>query len=289
MTPITISVRAAFVGCGRRNAGTPFEIASTPVSALQPDANARRMTISPTLAASPTGAGSGTCAVGQPDTSAPHEADRHQRPDRADERVRRKRERVSRLAHASKVDEHEQHEHREAESDRVRRKLGNGRRDGEHARGDRHRGGEDVVGEQRGGGDESGGGAEVLLGDDVRPTAVRIRVDRLAVREHHDREQRRDHDRDRHDQVARGERGRDQHEQAGLGRVGHRRERIRCEDRQREPLRQQLALELRERHPPSDKRPLQRDAHRARRLLHGARDDRADQMALEDQVHADHR
>ena len=145
----------------------------------------------------------------------------------------------------------------EAESDRVRRKLGNGRRDGEHARGDRHRGGQDVVGEERGGGDEPGGGAEVLLRDDVRPAAVRIRVDRLAVREHHDREQRRDHDRDRHDQVARGERGRDQHEQARLGGVGHRRERIRREDRQREPLRQELALELRERHPSPDKRPLQ--------------------------------
>ena len=163
MPPITISVRAALVGCGRRNAGTPFEIASTPVSALQPDANARRMTISPTLAASPTGAASGTCAVGQPDTTPAHETDRHERPDRGDERVRGQRERVSRLAHASQVDEHEQHQHREAECDRVRRKLGNGRRDGEHARGDRHGGGEDVVGQQRGGGDESGGAPRFSL------------------------------------------------------------------------------------------------------------------------------
>jgi hypothetical protein len=67
--PMTISVLEAFTACGRRNAGTPFEIASTPVRALHPDANARSTTISPTLPARPTGAASGTCAVGQPDTS----------------------------------------------------------------------------------------------------------------------------------------------------------------------------------------------------------------------------
>ena len=38
------SVRAAFFDCGRLKAVTPFEIASTPVSALDPDAKARRTT-----------------------------------------------------------------------------------------------------------------------------------------------------------------------------------------------------------------------------------------------------
>ena len=37
MTPIHTSVVAAFFDSGRRNAGTPFEIASTPVSATAPD------------------------------------------------------------------------------------------------------------------------------------------------------------------------------------------------------------------------------------------------------------
>ena len=38
-TPIHTSVVAAFFASGRRNEGTPFEIASTPVSATAPDEN----------------------------------------------------------------------------------------------------------------------------------------------------------------------------------------------------------------------------------------------------------
>ena len=38
---IQMSVRAAFLGSGARNAGTPFEIASTPESATAPDEKAR--------------------------------------------------------------------------------------------------------------------------------------------------------------------------------------------------------------------------------------------------------
>ena len=37
MTPIQTRVAAAFFDSGRRNAGTPLEIASTPVSATAPD------------------------------------------------------------------------------------------------------------------------------------------------------------------------------------------------------------------------------------------------------------
>ncbi len=66
ITPIDISVLAALRACGRRKAVTPLEIASTPVRALQPEANARSRTTRPTPPASPTCAGSGTCAVGQP-------------------------------------------------------------------------------------------------------------------------------------------------------------------------------------------------------------------------------
>ena len=44
MTPSVASVAAAFFDCGRRNAWTPSAIASTPVSAVAPDANARSRT-----------------------------------------------------------------------------------------------------------------------------------------------------------------------------------------------------------------------------------------------------
>ena len=37
MTPIQTNVFAAFFDSGRRNAGTPFEMASTPVSATAPE------------------------------------------------------------------------------------------------------------------------------------------------------------------------------------------------------------------------------------------------------------
>ena len=43
ITAMIASVSAAFRACGRRNAGTPSAIASTPVSAVAPDENARRI------------------------------------------------------------------------------------------------------------------------------------------------------------------------------------------------------------------------------------------------------
>src|SRR6266540_4847721 len=61
IAPMIRSVRAAFLPGGGRNALTPFEIASTPVSAAAPEANARRMTNTPTAPA-PAARGSGTCA-----------------------------------------------------------------------------------------------------------------------------------------------------------------------------------------------------------------------------------
>src|SRR6476619_3790226 len=63
--PIHSSVRAAFFPCGGRNALTPFEIDSTPVSAAEPEANARKMTNTPTPPAAPAAIGLGTWAVGQ--------------------------------------------------------------------------------------------------------------------------------------------------------------------------------------------------------------------------------
>src|SRR5215471_4733427 len=67
-TPRTPSVRAAFFACGRLKALTPFAIASTPVSALAPDAKAlstRKIVRVPT----PAGSGFGVWAIVQVPTA----------------------------------------------------------------------------------------------------------------------------------------------------------------------------------------------------------------------------
>src|SRR5438132_5447119 len=63
ITPSTPSVVAAFFPCGRRKALTPFAIASTPVSAVEPDENARS-TRNTVTAPVPAGIGFGTTACG---------------------------------------------------------------------------------------------------------------------------------------------------------------------------------------------------------------------------------
>ena len=52
MAPMMANVAAALRDCGRRNAGTPSAIASTPVSAVAPDekARSRRNTVIPVSA-----------------------------------------------------------------------------------------------------------------------------------------------------------------------------------------------------------------------------------------------
>src|SRR5438128_923742 len=60
ITPRIASVCDAFRPCGRRNALTPLEIASVPVSADEPEAKECRITNRLAVAAVPTGTGSGT-------------------------------------------------------------------------------------------------------------------------------------------------------------------------------------------------------------------------------------
>src|SRR5688572_16614802 len=69
MAPMTARVLAAFLALGRRKAGTPLEMASTPVSAVEPEENACRITNRGTLAdAAPTAmVCSGRAAIGHPD------------------------------------------------------------------------------------------------------------------------------------------------------------------------------------------------------------------------------
>src|SRR2546430_9307940 len=65
IAPRTPSVAAALRPCGRRNALTPFAIASTPVRAVDPDANARNTT-NVVTAPTPDASGGATAAWGQP-------------------------------------------------------------------------------------------------------------------------------------------------------------------------------------------------------------------------------
>ena len=73
----------------------------------------------------------------------------------------------------------------EAERDRhaVRAQVGERGGQGGDAGRDRHRHGEDVVGEQRDAGHLGGQQAEVVLGDDVGAAGRRVRLDGLAVAE----------------------------------------------------------------------------------------------------------
>ena len=93
MTPMIASVSAAFFACGRRNAGTPFEIASTPVSAVAPEENALRTAKTPiavgVVAAFAIGS---TGRRGRAAADALVHADRDRRQDRGDEPVRGDRE-----------------------------------------------------------------------------------------------------------------------------------------------------------------------------------------------------
>src|SRR5690349_1837157 len=63
ITDIQNSVVAAFLDCGDRKAGTPFEIASVPVMAAQPRANAFSISASPRFSTALIGLGAGGAAL----------------------------------------------------------------------------------------------------------------------------------------------------------------------------------------------------------------------------------
>ena len=180
ITPITVSVFAAFRPCGARNALTPFEIDSTPVRAAAPDENARRRTKS----ADPAGRPDGDRVRARAPAGSRRRRTRDPGPDHGvhhrDEGVGRQRERDPGLADPAQVDEREQQDNQRARARPCARQRGRGRGDREHAGGDRHRDREDVVDEQRRGGDEARQRAEVLLRDDVRAAARLVRPDGLA-------------------------------------------------------------------------------------------------------------
>ena len=193
-------------------------------------------------------------ALGQPD------ADQHE--DRRHEGVGRQREQQPGLLHPAQVGNGDQQHADESQGQLVTAQHRNGRREREHARGDRHRDRQHVVREQCGCRDEAGNRAEVVLRHDVRAARALVDENRLAIREHDDCEQCRDRERDREHEMGRARRCRDEHDERRLGGVGNRRKRVGREDRQREPLRQQGLLELGRRHRPADDDPLQACASR---------------------------
>ena len=115
-TPRMPSVRAAFRDCGRRNALTPFAIASTPVSAVEPEAKARSSTKSP-IVPTPTVIGWGATAGPHGPVRAAGGARDDEREHGGDERVGGNRERQPRLAHAAEVRDRDQGDERERKAD----------------------------------------------------------------------------------------------------------------------------------------------------------------------------
>ena len=155
MTPISRRVVAAFLLLGFWKAGTPFEIASTPVSAAQPDEKARssRNIIAKLPSDSKPFSGASVNAALSAWGSVP--GDLADQPDDAHaddarhEEVDRQREGLARLAHPAQVHRGEQRDQPDGDDHLVAADERQGGRGVLDTRGDRHRHGEDVVDEQR--------------------------------------------------------------------------------------------------------------------------------------------
>ena len=188
--PMTTSVLRAFFHSGFRNAGTPLEIASTPVTAAPPEAKACSTTKSAgARSSSPSppcrSAARPSCVVRRRSGRSPN--------DHADEPDAEQHDHVQpmkkyvgtakslpdsltprRLPKAMSDDER-----RPRSAPRRAASAGERRRERGGAGGDRHRDGEDVVGEQRDAGDLRGQQPEVVAGDDVGAAGRRVGLDRL--------------------------------------------------------------------------------------------------------------
>jgi hypothetical protein len=113
---------------------------------------------------------------------------------------------------------------------------------GRHAGRDRHRDGHHVADEQRRGGQHAAHAAQVVAGHDVAARAVRVRPDRLPVRERDDGQHHGDQQRQRQRESERAGAGQRQHPHDLLGPVGRRADVVAREDRERLDLRQALVL-----------------------------------------------
>jgi|GEM_PF-5132588 len=111
-----------------------------------------------------------------------------------DEEVRRKKEGQPRFARTPEIDDRQQHQNREAQRQRERQKRWGRRNERADARRDPDGHVEHVIERERSAREQRRRLAEVLLRNRVRPSSVRVRRDRLPVREVHD-EQHADDDR----------------------------------------------------------------------------------------------
>ena len=104
---MTTSVAAAFLLSGGRNAGTPFETASTPVIAVQPFENAVRSTNVVSMPAAARGERLDGRHRDQRAGEVAPRAHAEHRQDADDEEVGRRREEAARLADAAQVAQHQ--------------------------------------------------------------------------------------------------------------------------------------------------------------------------------------
>ena len=248
--PMSSRVVAALSLLGFLKAGTPFEIASTPVSAAQPEENARssrKAAASPVTPVPDSGSRVSAGALGRGERAGevldeavePHPDDGHH------EGVDRHREGLARLAHAAQVHRRQEGDERDRDDDLTPPHEVEDGRGVLHARRDRHRDGEHVVDEQRARHGEPRLGSEVDGRNLVVAATRGVGVHVLAVRRDHDDHD--EHDRDRDAPAVGGDErpaGETEHEHDLVGRVGHRRERVAREDREREPLGQKGLPEL---------------------------------------------
>ena len=167
-------VFAALRASGGLNAGTPLAIASTPVRATEPPANALSRTNRPRVSVA-VGRNTSVSTIGvtRPghDVEQP-EADHQQ--GQPDEQVGRDREDVARLAEAAQVADRDQRDRDEGDLDPVVVDRREHRLDLLDGGGRRHRDGHDVVDQQRRRGHQPGQLRQVLASDDVGAAAARV-------------------------------------------------------------------------------------------------------------------
>ena len=239
---ISASVVAAFLDLGFLNAGTPLEIASTPVSAAEPEEkpfSSRKTSAKPVSDVSACMWKLALCGL---HVGADDEFDQpgeDHREDREDERVDRNGEGRAGFPDAAQVrradqdDDADREPHRMVADDLDRRAdVGHpgGRRDG-------HR--QDVVDQQRAGHQQPVGRPEVLGDHLVVAAAAGVRVHILPVRQHHDDHHQGDQPGDPRCVGIGREAGHRQHREDFLRRVRDAGQRVGGEHRQRDPLRQQ--------------------------------------------------
>ena len=152
------------------------------------------------------------------------------------ERVGGNRERGARLADAAQVHRRQHQDRDDSEQHLVLSDERHRRADVRHRRGHRHRNREHVIHEQRAGHCQARGVAEIGRDDLVVAAAGRVGVHVLPVAGDDDQHDRGDGQPDPRRHRVGGQARDREHQEDFLRRVGHRRQRVGREDRQRDPL-----------------------------------------------------